>query len=423
MGLKITINWLINLFCHNKLTLLGRTICAEPYRFFFPAGILIGIIGVGHWLAFALGWLPGYSGFLHSALQIQAYMICFVLGFLLTFLPRFTQAPTASGKEMIVFILLIAMETFFLLAGRWIVAEFCFVGLLVTLVLFAKRRFTPGRMNGAPPEFIWMPIALLHGILGSLLLALGQMKLISPWFLSVGKGMVQQGFLLSIVLGIGGFLAPRLMGLPQQGAASRRQRVWVNLTAGVILFSSFWMEGLGWVSAAYGLRAAVAAFAFLRSGLLQNRPKAPDFFLKLLRFSIWMVVLGYWMGAFLPRHKTMMLHFVFIGGYSLMTFAVATMVVLSHGGEGARLQKPLWILNWIAVTLPAALAFRLAAQFFPAFYFQLLGISGAIWLTAAVGWFFFILPRVLRLPKAGEFEQLHAQMKERIANLQGPHVC
>jgi uncharacterized protein involved in response to NO len=192
---------------------------------------------------------------------------------------------------------------------------------------------------------------------------------------------------------------------------------------GTVLFASFWVEGLGWVSVAYGLRAFAATSAFLRSGLLQNRTKAPDFFLKLLRFSIWMIVIGYWLGTFLPRHKTVMLHLIFLGGYSLMTFAVATMVVLSHGGEGTRLQKPLWILNLIAVTLPAALALRLAAQFFPDFYFQLLGISGAIWLTAAVSWLFFIFPKVLRLPKAGEFEQLHAEMKQRIANLQGPHVC
>lgn len=400
-----------------------QMICSEPYRLFFPLGILIGIAGVSHWFFFGLGWVPSYSGFFHSSLQIQAYMACFVLGFLLTFLPRFTSAAVAAPRELSWFVVLILANVLFLFLKQWIFAELCFTGLLLRLIFFAKRRFTPERMDAAPPEFIWMPIALLHGILGSLLLALGQMRLISPWFLSVGKGMIQQGFLLAIVMGIGGFLIPRLMGFPQQGAASRRQRVWVNLAAGIVLFSSFWVEALGWVSVAYGLRAAVATFAFLRSGLLQNRPKAPDFFLKLLQFSIWMAVLGYWLAAFLPMHKTAMLHFVFIGGYSLMIFAVATMVVLSHGGEGMRLQKPLWILNLIAVALPAALGLRLVAQFFPAVYFQLLGISGAVWLTAAISWLFFILPRVLRLPKAGEFEQLHAQMKERIANLQGPHVC
>ncbi|MBI1976247.1 MAG: hypothetical protein HYS56_01920, partial [Candidatus Omnitrophica bacterium] len=81
------------------------------------------------------------------------------------------------------------------------------------------------------------------------------------------------------------------------------------------------------------------------------------------------------------------------------------------------------VLNLIAAALPAALALRVAAQFFPAAYFQLLGVSGMIWLMAAAGWLFFIFPKVLRLPKAGEFERLHEEMKQRVANLQGPHAC
>ncbi len=402
---------------------LGQAVCAEPYRLFFPLGIFIGFIGAGHWVFFGLGWIPSYSGFLHSSLQIEGYMACFVLGFLLTFLPRFTSAAVASPGELSCFLALTLAVVLFLLLQWWVFAELCFAGLLLRLIFFARRRLTPERVGAAPAEFIWMPIGLLHGIAGSLLLVFAQMELISPWFLNVGKGMAQQGFLLAVVLGVGGFLIPRLMGFPQQGGASRRRRVWGALAMGIVLFSSFWVEGFGQVGLAYGLRAAAATTAFLRSGLLQNRPKAPDFFLKLLRLSIWMIVIGYWLGAFLPRHKTVMLHLIFIGGYSLMTFAVATMVVLSHGGEGARLQRPLWILNLIAVTLPAALVFRIAAQFFPNVYFQLLGISSVIWLTAAAGWLFFIFPKVLRLPKEGEFERLHEEMKQRVANLQGPHAC
>lgn len=72
----------------NKKSVIRR-IAEEPYRIFFPLAILGGMIGVTHWLFYAMDWIPHYSMLFHSSVQIQAYMGSFVLGFLLTALPRF----------------------------------------------------------------------------------------------------------------------------------------------------------------------------------------------------------------------------------------------------------------------------------------------------------------------------------------------
>jgi len=80
-----------------------KVICREPYRLFFPLGILMGTVGISHWLFYALGWMKSYSGFFHSSIQILSYMNCFIIGFLLTALPRFTGAKHATKNELFLF--------------------------------------------------------------------------------------------------------------------------------------------------------------------------------------------------------------------------------------------------------------------------------------------------------------------------------
>ena len=89
----------------------------EPYRFFFPLGILMGAIGVGHWLMYSIGWLKTYSSEFHSSIQMETYMACFVIGFLLTAMPRFAQANHATKREFFLFaFLMIGIPIFHILS-------------------------------------------------------------------------------------------------------------------------------------------------------------------------------------------------------------------------------------------------------------------------------------------------------------------
>ena len=102
-----------------------------------------------------------------------------------------------------------------------------------------------------------------------------------------------------------------------------------------------------------------------------------------------------------------------------MIFAVATMVVLSHGGEPEKLRRPLAVL-WIAgIGVLGSLFFRLAAVFFAEYYFVFLGISGTLWIVAGTSWFFYILPKTLRPMSAEELEACHEDSKQRVNKLRG----
>ncbi len=109
-----------------------------------------------------------------------------------------------------------------------------------------------------------------------------------------------------------------------------------------------------------------------------------------------------------------MLHFVFIGGFSLMTFAVGTMVVMSHTGQAQALRRPLWVLNVVAAGIAGATAMRVLADLWPMGYFPSLGMAASLWLIAAVSWLVFITPRVLRKVPEDTFERLHQQAKQQL---------
>src|SRR5262245_45030004 len=71
----------------------------EPYRVFFPVGVVAGLIGAGAWTAHALGWI-GWPGPLHRGLMMPVFEMAFVLGFLLTSMPAFTHGPKCRPAEL-----------------------------------------------------------------------------------------------------------------------------------------------------------------------------------------------------------------------------------------------------------------------------------------------------------------------------------
>jgi uncharacterized protein involved in response to NO len=410
-----------------------RKFAAEPYRLFFPLAVLAGIVGIGHWLVYGAGWIPKYSTYFHSSFQMLVYMNLFVLGFLLTAMPRFASAPPAGPAETGYFLGGVALVTGFISTGIWWAAELCYAGLLLGLVAFiVKRVRARGEGGGEPPvEFVWIPFAILHGLTGALLLAAGQTRFLPSWALAVGKPMQEQGFILAIVLGVGGFLAPRLMGRAvvirpgdvadvKAVTQARVRKALVHAFLAALLYLSFWMEGLGLKITASYLRAGIVSWVFFRNGALPLPPRVPDLFVRLIWVAVWMVFAGAWAAAVLPQYRVAMLHLIFLGGFSLMTFAVGTMVVLSHSGRGALLRRPLGVLKAVSAALAVAIAFRLAAVFFPSSYFLLLAVASVSWILAGMIWLAFAAAPAVQFPDAAEFEKFHDQAKERLSH---GHPC
>jgi uncharacterized protein involved in response to NO len=386
---------------------LFKKICEEPYRLFFPLGVLAGIFGVSHWLLYALGFLREYSAVFHSSIQTQLYVSLFIFGFLMTAGPRFAGAPHATAKEVVVFVILFLSMFICLIFYNWLLSEILFIISLLMLGLFLFQRMLKKGVYKPPAEFVWIPIGILCGVIGSMLSIAGRTSLLPSVALAVGKPMKEQGFILSVVMGVGGFLGPRLMGFlglmqpselrsMAEAQKKRLQRMRIHFFAGIMLFTSFWLEGKGWIVPAYGLRALIVTLELLWTTAIYRIPTARELFARLLWFALWMVIVGYWGVALWPMQRKTMLHLVFIGGFSVMIFAVATMVVLSHAGEGERLKKPLWALRFAAAGVILALLFRFIASFFPVHYFGWLAVAAVCWASAGFCWLWFVVPRLMR---------------------------
>ena len=413
-----------------------KQICAEPYRLFFPLGILIALAGVGHWIFYAAGWMPHYSAYFHSSIQTQGYMVCFVVGFLMTAMPRFSSAKTAQTGEVLAVLALILGNAAALSFGKWIAAQVCFSGVLISLLLFAAKRVgakSQSKSSGVSPplEFVWVPIAVLHGLTGSFLMVLNQMEKLPASWIQAAKLMNEQGFILCIVIGIGGFLAPRLMGtfrvyakpgqMPNDPALLKiKKRVLIfHIICGALFFASFWI-GVYHLRASYFLRAAIITAQYFWTCSFLRFPKTTEFYAKLLWISLWMVVAGSWLTFFLPQYRSAMLHVLFIGGLSLMIFAVATMVIFSHGGAPEQLRKPLPALWIVGAGVFASLGLRLTAAFLPEHYFKLLGASATVWVLGSAVWFFLTVPKIAVSLSHEELERCHEDAKERVAKLRDP---
>ena len=403
-------------------------ICREPYRIFFPLAIFFGVLGVGHWFFYSAGWIKNYSGFYHSSVQMLVYMNCFVAGFLLTAMSRFTGAPHVSRAELAFFLFFILGMFIFLVQKYWIAAESLFIGWLLVLARFGISRIKKGNQKSAqaPVELIWIPLAVLHGLIGTLMLILSQLRVLPSWAAAVSKPMLEQGFLLSIIIGIGGFLISRLMGTFEESAevctverAAQKKRTSRRneFLLGAGLFASFWLEGFGKISFAYALRAFIVGLAFTKNNVLFNNPRTPDFFIRLAWVSVWMIVSGLWATSIFPDYRVTFLHFVFIGGFSLMTFSIATMVIMSHAGEGSAMRRPLWILWLVAIGLAMTISKRVLVIWYPDKYFSFLGLAALVWIFVSVCWLCFMAPRIIKVPASDEFERMHEEEKERLKKL------
>jgi uncharacterized protein involved in response to NO len=115
-----------------------------------------------------------------------------------------------------------------------------------------------------------------------------------------------------------------------------------------------------------------------------------------VQLSLLALVAGLIFPLFWPLQRLAGLHVVFLGGFSLITFTVATRIVLGHSGHEALLETRLPVLQVSTVLLLAGAFLRAAGDFAPLRPQWLTGAS-YLWMLAALLWGFAVLPKV-RMP-------------------------
>lgn len=373
----------------------------EPFRLFFVTGLVAGIAGVAIWPVYHWGLTATFSGAMHARHQIHGFLGSFVIGFLTTAIPRLLGAPGASLAEVSAFVLLVALNLAAQWLGMFVSADGVFLLALLLLLVFGGRRFA-NREDFPPPSFVLVLAGILHAIAGLAVNLWVALHPSSAALSMLGQNLVNQGFILNLILGVGSFLFPRFLGFePRVELIESRapppgwwpRAIFFIAVVGAI-FSGFLIEFLGHPSMGQSLRAVVASIVFIKEARLHRRPQTPGCLPHALRWALVLAITGLWAPVFFPAHRVALLHITFIGGFSLITLVVATRVILGHSGFEHLFKSRMVFIAVLATFFTMAAALRVWADWLPAAWFLTLAGASLLWLTGVAIWAAILLPRL-----------------------------
>ncbi len=376
----------------------------EPYAILFPLGLVLSWAGVGRWLAFALtgraeDYLPIFI--FHSMAQVQGFLLCFAFGFLFTMIPRRTGSAPPSAIEMVLAVVAPVWTVAAAWAQGWALSQAGWIVACVVLVSFVLRRFASSASRRRPPtSFVWIPVALLLGLVGSLMTgARGTLGEDWMWLHNLGQVLVLQGVFLSLVLGVGGLVFPMMTrgAAPSDATWSARDAAALggHLLAAVLLVVSFVVQVQVSTVAGCALRAVVLAAVLLFGVELWRFPTVPGWNRRVVWLAGWMMPLGYALAALYPQYYQGALHVSLIGGFAMLTLAVSTHVVLGHGNRSDVINGRPWQVATIALCLLAAMVARAEMAIDPMHRNHWMALAAMFFLAATVVWAVFLIPTMV----------------------------
>ena len=374
---------------------------AEPFRIFFPLATLLGISGVSLWPLFFSGLHKFYPGPMHSRLMIEGFLAGFVIGFLGTALPRLLSAPPLRRAELGTLLALYLLAAGLHIGEQPRAGDLAFIALMLCFAACMVARVRH-RAELPPPGFVLVAFGFLSGLSGPVLWLCGLQAWASGTVMVFGALLLNQAFVLFPLLGIGTFLLPRFLRLENVRTIEEERTAssgwWLRAAfsgaTGLALLGSFWMEASNPATPAAAWLRASASIAYLaamvpfhrQSGPLRTAPLTAQ--LALLALAAGLIFPLFW-----PIQRVAGLHIVFLGGFSLITFTVATRVVLGHSGNEALFESRLPSLQIAMLLLLAGTVLRTVGDFSPARP-HWLNAASYLWMLAAGVWGFAVLPKV-----------------------------
>lgn len=357
-----------------------------PYQIFFPIGVLCSALAVGVWLVQNFNWFSAPAILIHSKLIIGGFLWSFIIGFLMTAVPKMTGTPAAKRGEVVFGALLIASQ----IALSWVTdGRPFYVGqILVVLFIgyFAGTRMFK-RTRALPVFFSHIVLAMLLALSGAVALFFGERLM--------GIHLFHVGTILLLILGIGTRFFSFLSGLPSEfeGLPPGRQLVFHLL--GVLVAAQLVLAGAG-VEVAYLGLAATTFVYLIQVWKVLRRSERPSSLKAAVRVVAFMIPLSFLLCWLEPVRFLAWLHLLFIGCFGLMTYAVATRVTLAHGGYSTNLEvrsRGLWL--FVGLLLLSALTRVFYGVTEGEFKIHFLHMAAAFWLMAIGCWCYSFARRII----------------------------
>ena len=361
----------------------------EPFRIFFPLGLIFGATGAALWPLFFLGGISVYPATAHARLMIEGFVACFVFGFLGTAGPRVMSVPPFSGAEVSRLLIGIIATVVTHLFGWHTSGDALFVATLALFALSLARRFTK-REDSPPASFALVGLGLLNALVGSALMCFCAATNSHPDLYRLGALLLHVGFPLLPLLGVGPFFLRRLLDLPADDDEPRRgSGAAFAVAVALVIDASFVFEVFAWNGELMWIRtAAVVVYLLVTLPWQSNSLLAGA-----LRMSFAAIAAGLGLMALVPGQRVAAMHVVFVAGVSVAIFAVATRVILGHSDNLALVQRRRGWLVTAFVLIILGMISRYVADFRPS-RDPHLHWGAIVWLIGVAIWGVIVLPHV-----------------------------
>ena len=344
------------------------------------------------WPLFVWHAIDFYPAQAHVRLMIEGLMGSFIIGFLGTAGPRLLDASPLITAETCLLLVLQIASALLHLARRQTAGDIVF---LILLLLFAGMMAKRAGMRNdlPPPQFVLVLFGLLNAVAGIFLITAAKSLTNGSFANQLGSLMLNEGFVLFPILGVGAFFFPKLLGgaKPEPSDLRIATTLWIKRAviaalAAVLIWSSFVLEALGWMRTAALLRGTTTLTYFVMQGHLLEKPNGPPFLAHCFRLGALLLVAGLLLPVALPAYRLASLHLTFIGGFSVILFTVSTRVIIGHAGQSHLFRQRLRFLIAALTLLVIAMVARVGADFIPTARNNHLVYAALIWLLAAVVW-------------------------------------
>src|SRR6476661_4639000 len=132
-----------------SFTDLGR----EPFRIFFPTGVLAGLVGVSLWPLYFTNLLEFYPGQTHARIMAYGLFGGFIFGFLGTAMPRMLSVQPLGTRNVLVLLSLHLGMVLVFAAQKMLWGDALFLLLLLSFIFLMGLR-ARRRKDTPPPGFI-----------------------------------------------------------------------------------------------------------------------------------------------------------------------------------------------------------------------------------------------------------------------------
>lgn len=354
----------------------------NPYTLFFSLGAIGLFMGLSVWIIYGFFSDDFYLGKMHAHYMVGIFLLSFVIGFLMTAIPRMSGAPGASQKELI--FQLVPM----LSASFWGVFEsqekLFFSSLVVALIVlfvFCFRRIVTAP-HIVPDVFPFVIISLVAGLIGAILFIFDLPE--------IGGRLFYVNMILGLCVGVGARLIPMILGT----GCARPYGVKEMWVIGFMLVGSSFIEI--YASETYGnlfrfLLILVVFFRYWNVHRFTGFHSSVSWGVRIAAVSILFGTMGLWL---VPHYRLEALHLLFVSGFGLLTLMVASRVILAHGNHNLSLEiKNLFLKIPIGLIVLAS-ATRISAAFVQG-YQRHLGYAAFTFIVAGLVWSYFFIPKLI----------------------------